>query len=153
MLPVQLLEGPIAGIPDLDQIRRWLERIQEMLALGGVALATAASLLFILAWVLSHARRPMTQSKPTLALVALLSSYVPVALTLVAAVGVFVPLLKPLILQAFALAVVIAATVWCISVAAILIGGSRRDLSRARRALLLAGTPWYCLALYLSTYL
>jgi hypothetical protein len=42
---------------------------------------------------------------------------------------------------------------WCVAVAALIKGGDRPSISRARRALLLAGMPWYCLVLYLSTYL
>ena len=51
------------------------------------------------------------------------------------------------------IAVAIAAVAWCVSVAALLAGGTRRDLRRTRRAIILAGTPWYCLVVYLATYL
>jgi hypothetical protein len=143
------------GLPDLDGLRELLRKIQEMLALGGVALATAISLVFVLAWVFSHLRRPRKQdeSRHLLPLFALYSSYVPVGLTGVAAVGTFLPVLAPWILKAFATAVLVAALSWSLAVAALIVGGCRTDLSRARRALLLAGTPWYCLALYLSTFL
>ena len=57
------------------------------------------------------------------------------------------------LIKAFALAVVLAAFSWCVAIAAIVVGGNRANLGRARRALLLAGTPWYCLAVYLSTFL
>jgi hypothetical protein len=146
----------LAGLPDLDRLRELLERIREMIALGGVALALAISCVFLLAWVVSHLRRPGVKGQGTPGLLATLSlwaSYVPVALTCVAALGAFVPTLAPFILKAFALAVLVAAFVWCFAVVAIIVGGSRQSLSRARRALLLAGTPWYCLAVYLSTWL
>ncbi|MBX7081436.1 MAG: hypothetical protein K1X88_19700 [Nannocystaceae bacterium] len=145
----------IAGLPDLDKLRELLERIRELLALGGVALALAVSALFLVAWVFSHLRRPAAQAQGAglLATAALWTSWIPVALTAVAAVGALVPSLAPWSLKSFALAVVAAAAVWCIAIAAILAGGSRLHLSRARRALLLAGTPWYCLAVYLSTLL
>ena len=48
----------LAGLPDLDRLRELLERIREMIALGGVALALAISCVFLLAWVVSHLRRP-----------------------------------------------------------------------------------------------
>lgn len=144
-----------AGLPDLDKLRELLERIRELLALGGVALALGVSALFLLAWVLSYLRRPAAAAsgKGMLATLALWLSYGPVLLTVVAALGALVPTLAPFILKSFALAVLAAAAVWCIAVAAIFAGGSRQHLGRARRALLLAGTPWYCLAVYLSTFL
>ena len=40
------LVAGLLGLPDLDQIRRLLERIQEMLALGGMAFALLISLGF-----------------------------------------------------------------------------------------------------------
>lgn len=141
-------------IPDLDQIREFIKRIQEILAVGGVTLALLGSLTFLLVWVLSHLRRPSaTAARPTLSNVTLYTAYLPVALTLVAALGFLVPPLNALVLKAFAFAVLLAAGSWCLSVGVLVAGGSQLDLSRARRALLLAGTPWYCLALYLSTYL
>lgn len=145
----------LAGLPDLDKLRELLERIRAMLALGGVALALAVSAIFLLAWVLSHLRRPAAQSRGAgwLATIALVLSWVPVGLTVVAAVGALVPTLAPFILKSFALAVLAAAVSWCVAIAAIIGGGSREHLGRARRALLLAGTPWYCLAVYLSTLL
>jgi hypothetical protein len=144
----------LVGLPDLDRLRELLKRIQEILAMGGIALSLAASFIFLLAWVFSHLRQPSkTAAHPVLSTVALVVAYLPVALTFVAALGWLVPTLAPLTLKSFALAVVIAAFAWCMSVAAIVVGGSRQNLSRARRALLLAGTPWYCLAVYLSTFL
>ena len=103
--------------------------------------------------MISHLRKPKKDAKPHLAMVALGSSYVPVALTAVAAIGVFIPLLTPYMLKAFAIAVLVAAITWCISVAAVVVGGRDEDLKRARKALLMAGTPWYCLAVWLSTFL
>lgn len=151
MLPVMLA----LGLPDLDRLRELLKRIQEILAMGGVALALLFSGAFLLAWVLSHLRRPSITGAehPVLSTGALLLSWVPVGLTLVAALGALVPSLAPFVLKSFALAVVSAGFVWCVAVAAIVAGGTRTNLSRARRALLLAGTPWYCLAVYLSTFL
>lgn len=145
------------ALPDLDKLRELLERIREMLALGGVALALGISCIFLLAWVLSYLRRPAaagtTTTKGVLATASLWLSYGPVALTVVAGLGALVPTLAPFTLKSFALAVLAAAFVWCIAVAAIFVGGTRVHLGRARRALLLAGTPWYCLAVYLSTFL
>ncbi len=148
-----------AALPDLDKLRELLERIREMLALGGVALALAISCVFLLAWVLSHLRRPAAigtasaSGKGLLATISLWLSYGPVGLTLVAGLGALVPTLAPFTLKSFALAVLAAAFVWCVAVAAVFAGGTRVHLARARRALLLAGTPWYCLAVYLSTFL
>jgi hypothetical protein len=143
------------GFPDLDRLRELLKRIQEILTMGGVALALGCSLLFLLAWVLSHLRRPSIKgtSHPVLSGGALVLAWVPVGLTLVAALGALVPTLAPFVLKSFALAVVSAGFVWCVAVAAIVAGGTRQNLGRARKALLLAGTPWYCLAVYLSTFL
>jgi len=143
------------GLPDLDRLRELLKRIQEMLAMGGIALALAVSLVFLVAWVLSHLRQPSAKGAghPILSIAALVVSWIPVALTLVAALGALVPSLAPFVLKSFALAVVTAGFSWCIAVAAIVAGGTRQNLSRARKALLLAGTPWYCLAVYLSTFL
>ena len=143
----------LLGLPDLDRLRELLARIQEMLTLGGMALATGVSLLFILAWVLTHLRRPKKQAHPVMPWVALMTSYVPVALTVVAAIGHFFPVLAPYVLKAFALAVLVAAFAWSFAVVAVMVGGRRQDLARARRALLLAGTPWYCLAVWLGTML
>src|SRR5690606_28049900 len=122
---------------------------QEWLTLGGMALAAGIALLFLGTWVITHLRKPAAAEpsragRTILATLALWSAYVPVLPTLVAAAGLFVPGLQPFILKCFALAVVAAALSWCLATAAILAGGTRRDLSRARRALLLAGTPWYC---------
>jgi hypothetical protein len=145
----------IAGLPDLDKLRELLERIREMLALGGVALALAVSCIFLLAWVLSYLRRPAAAAtgKGVLATISVWLAAVPVGLTLVAGLGALVPSLAPFTLKSFALAVLAAALVWCVAIAAVIAGGSRTHLGRARRALLMAGTPWYCLAVYLSTFL
>jgi len=142
------------GLPDLDKLKQLLERVLAFLKVGGIALCLAASFIFLLAWVFSHLRRPSkTAEHPIIATIALVVAYLPVALTFVAALGWLVPGLAPLTLKSFALAVVIAAFAWCLAVAAVVVGGTRQNLSRARRALLLAGTPWYCLAVYLSTFL
>lgn len=123
--------------------------------MGGVALALAASFIFLLAWVLSHLRRPSAKgsSHPIISTAALGLAYIPVVLTAVAALGALVPSLAPFVLKSFALAVVLAGFAWFVAVAAIVVGGDKGNLSRARRALLVAGTPWYCLAVYLSTFL
>jgi len=153
-LAVAGISDLLLGLPGVDGLLELLKRLQEILAMGGVALALAASFIFLLAWVLSYLRRPAVKaSHPLLATVALVTAYLPVGLTLVAALGWLVPTLAPLTLKSFALAVVTAAFAWCVSVAAIIRGGSRQNLGRARRALLLAGTPWYCLSVYLSTFL
>lgn len=153
LVGMSALMGPF-GLPDLDRLRELLARIREMLVLGGVSLALAVSFLFLMAWVVSHMRRPSAQlSHPVLSTAALWVAYVPVGLTAVAALGALVPWLAPYVLKSFALAVLAAAFAWCVAVAAIIAGGNGEDISKARRALLLAGTPWYCLAVYLSTFL
>ena len=145
----------LLGLPDLDRLRELLKRIQEILTLGGIALALAASFVFLLAWVASHLRKPSAAGKahPILSTIALWSAFLPVGLTLVAGLGALVPALAPWVLKSFALAIVAAAFSWCIAIAALVAGGTAENLARARRALLLAGTPWYCLAVYLSTFL
>jgi len=145
----------LLALPDLDRLRELLKRIQEILALGGIALALIASFTFLLAWVFSHLRKPSKdgKSRPVVCTAELVSAYVPVGLTLVAGLGALVPALAPYVLKSFALAIIAAAFAWCLAVAALIIGGTRDNLKRARRALLLAGTPWYCLAVYLSTFL
>ncbi len=145
--------GSKLGLPDLDRLREILERIQEILTVGGVALALGVSLVFILAWVLSHLRRPKKTQHKLLSTLALYSSYAPVALTAAAAAGTVVPFLAVYVLQLFAVAVLVAAVSWNISIATLIVGGCRSDLARARKALLLAGTPWYCLAIWISTFL
>jgi len=144
---------PQLGLPDLERLRELLERIQEILTIGGVALALAVSFLFILSWVLSHMRRPSNTRRPLLSHAALWSSYAPVGLTVLAAAGLFVPLLRFYMFKIFALAVLLAALSWGLAVLTLFLGGKRSDLSRARYALLLSGTPWYCLAVWISTYL
>ena len=144
------------GLPDLDRIREILERIQQILVLGGVALAAVGAAIFLVAWVLAHLRRPAARgerARPVMSRAALLLAWLPVGLTIVAALGVLLPPLAPMILEAFAAAVVAAALAWCVAVATLIAGGSARDLARARKALLLAGTPWYCLVAYLATML
>ena len=143
----------ILGLPNLDKLKELLARIQEILTLGGMALATTVSLLFILAWVLTHLRKPKKESHPVLPWMAFVTSMVPVGLTAVAALGTFFPVLAPYVLKAFALAVLVAAFTWAFSVAAVVRGGRRQDLARARTALLMAGTPWYCLAVWLGLML
>ena len=143
----------ILGLPNLDRLRELLARIQEILTLGGMALATTISLLFILAWVLTWLRRPKKEAHPVLPWLAFTSSLVPVGLTALAAAGTFFPVLAPYVLKAFALAVLGASFTWAFSVAAILRGGRSQDLARARKALLMAGTPWYCLAVWLGLML
>jgi hypothetical protein len=143
-------------LPDLDTIRRWIVRIIELIVLGGIGLAVAISLGFIGAWVLSHLRQPKAEDAPRVTWIshaALWSSFIPVALTVVAAAGMFVPVLKPLMLKVFAYAVVAAGVAWMVCIAALIVGGGKQELSRARRALLLAGTPFYCLAVWLSRFL
>ena len=154
-MEVDMAPLTLMGLPDFDRLRELLERIREMIALGGMALALAVSALFLLAWVASYLRKPTLAAgvSPALSIAALWSSYLPVGLTIVAALGALLPSLAPLILKSFALAVLAAALSWCLAVAALIAGGPRRNLVRARRALLLAGTPWYCLAAYLSTWL
>lgn len=159
-LPALVITTLLVQIPaamalalDLDRLREIFRRIIEFITLGGVALALLGGLVFLLTWVLSHLRRPGDRPRRWLSGPALALAWVPVLLTGVAAAGIFVPALAPFILRAFALAVVVAAAAWCVSVAALVAGGTRRDLRRTRRALILAGTPWYCLVVYLATYL
>lgn len=143
-------------LPDLDTIRRWIRRIIELIVLGGIGLAVAVSLGFIGAWVLSHLRKPKAEDAPVVTWpshVALWSSFVPVGLTCVAAAGLFVPLLKPLMLKLFAYAALAAAIAWVICIVALIVGGGKPELTRIRRGLLLAGTPFYCLAVWLARFL
>jgi hypothetical protein len=147
------LPAAVALVLDLDRLREILKRIVDFITLGGVALALLGGLVFLLTWVLSHLRRPGDQSRRWLSAPALTLAWIPVLLTGVAAAGMFLPTLAPFVLRAFALAVAVAAVAWCVSVAALLAGGTRRDLRRTRRAIILAGTPWYCLVVYLATYL
>jgi hypothetical protein len=146
-----------ASLPDLDTIREWIRRIQQLIVLGGVALALALSLVFIGAWVLSHLRKAKAEDETTgegwMSKIALWSSFLPVALTVACAVGLFVPLLKPLMLKLFAWAVLVAGVSWLVCMAALIVGGKREELARVRRALLLAGTPFYCLAVWISRFL
>ena len=147
------LPAAVALALDLDRLREILKRIVDFITLGGVALALLGGLVFLLTWVLSHLRRPGDTPRRWLSTPALLLGWIPVLLTGVAAAGMFVPSFAPFILRAFALAVAVAAVAWCVSVVALLAGGTRRDLRRTRRAIILAGTPWYCLVVYLATYL
>lgn len=141
--------GPF--IPSPGEIWEWVLRVVELLKLGGVALALVGTIVFLGSWVLSHLRSAKShRAAPLWSQFALWLSYVPVALTLVAAVASIIPTLSPWILKSFALAVVSGAVSWCVSMALLVKGGSRMDLRRVRRALILAGTPWYCLALWLS---
>ena len=107
----------VAALPDLDRLRELLKRIQEMLTLGGVALALAVSCIFVIAWVLSYLRQPSASTgRSFLATLALLASYVPVGLTVCAALGAFVPMLAPYVLKSFALAIVAGTVVIVIAV-------------------------------------
>jgi len=143
----------LSGLPDLDRLRELIERVKQILLTGGIGLALGASLVFLLAWVFSHLRRPSTAAdrKRILPSAAMVFAWGPVLLTIVAGAGSLVPSLAPFVLKSFALAVVVAGFAWCVGVAAIMAGGNRKQLARARKALLLAGTPWYCLAVFLST--
>ena len=159
-LPLTALTVAWAGIaidfPDLDTIRRWIARIIELIVLGGVGLAVLVSLGFIGAWVLSHLRKPKAEDADRVTWVshvALWSSFVPVTLTVVAAAGMFVPALKPLMLKVFAYASLTAGAAWVLCVIALIVGGGAKELSRVRRGLLLAGTPFYCLAVWLARFL
>ncbi len=159
-LPALVITTLLAQIPaamalalDLDRLREILKRIIDFITLGGVAVALLGGLVFLLTWVLSHLRRPSDRQQRWLSAPALTIAWIPVLLTCVAAAGMFVPSLAPFVLRAFALAVAVAAVAWCVSVAALVAGGTRRDLRRTRRAIILAGTPWYCLVVYLATYL
>lgn len=144
----------LVGLPDLDRLRELFQRLQEILVLSGIGLALAASFLFLVAWVASFLRQPHESRRhPILANAALWTSFLPVGLTIVAGLGSLVPALAPYVLKAFALAVIGAAFTWWVALAAVVAGGSRGNLAKARRAMLLAGTPWYCLALYLSKFL
>jgi len=153
--PPPALAGALDG--GLDRLREIIEAIVAYLAWGGVALALVASLIFILTWVVSHLRTPRAAREEDaprlLPWVALVVSGAPVALTVVAAIGRYVPGMLPLILKIFGVAILAAALAWTVSVAAVVVGGDKQDLKRARRAILLAGTPWYCLAIYLATLL
>jgi hypothetical protein len=143
-------------LPDLDTIRRWIRRVMELIVLGGIGLAVAVALGFIGAWVLSFLRKPKAEDEPRSAWMshaALWSSFIPVGLTAGAALGMFVPVLKPLMLKLFAYAVVGAGVSWMVCIAALIVGGGVKELARIRRALLLAGTPFYCLAVWLSRFL
>lgn len=147
---LQAVAEPLGG---LDRLRELLRRAQELLVLGGVALALLGSLIFLASWALAHARRASDHARPVLSRAVLALAYVPVLLTAVAAAGLFLPGLAPFILKAFALAVAAAAVVWCLALGLLLAGGSRRDLGRGRKAIILAGTPWYCLVVYMATFL
>jgi hypothetical protein len=159
-IPALLFTGLLIQLPailafalDLDRIKEIWKRLVEFITLGGVALALLGGLVFLLTWVLSHLRRPSDRPRRWLSRTALVLSWIPVVLTGVAAAGLFMPELTPFILRAFALAVAVAAVVWCVCAGALILGGTRRDLARTRRALILAGTPWYCLVVYLATFL
>lgn len=147
LLPLLSVLGRLGDLWEL------LKRIVEWLTLGGLALAAGASIVFLGTWVAAHLRRPTGEPRPLLATLALASATVPVALTLIAGLGLFVPAFAPFVLKCFALAIVVAAVAWCLAAAALIVGGSYRDLARARRALVLAGTPWYCLVAYLALQL
>jgi hypothetical protein len=144
-------------LADLGPIGDLLRRIIAFVAWGGVAMSMVVSLLFIATWVLSHLRAPRDAAEDApgrlLPMAALFAAGVPVALTAGAGLLRFVPGMLPMTLRLFALAVLLAAGAWTLGVGAVLAGGSSKDLRRARRAILLAGTPWYCLAIYLASWL
>ena len=155
-LAMLTLAGIAIELPDLDTIRRWIRRIIDLIVLGGIGIAIAMSLGFIGAWTLSHLRKPKLEDEDVttcVSHVALWSSFIPVALTCVAAAGMFVPILKPLMLKIFAYSVVAAGASWLVCVIALIVGGGKKELARIRRGLLLAGTPFYCLAVWLSRFL
>ncbi len=146
----------LAGLPDLDRIREILERIQQILVMGGVALAAFGALCFLGLWVVSFARRPAATARvrhPIYSGLVGALAYVPAGLSLVAGLGIVFAPLAPFVLKALAAAIVVAAVVWLLCAAGFLMGGTARDLARLRRAALLAGTPWYCLVVFLATYL
>lgn len=144
-------------LKDLGPIGDLLRRIIAFVAWGGVAMSMVVSLLFIATWVLSHLRAPRDAAEDApgrlLPMAALFAAGVPVALTAGAGLLRFIPGMLPMTLRLFALAVLLAAGAWTLGVGAVLAGGSSKDLRRARRAILLAGTPWYCLAIYLASWL
>jgi hypothetical protein len=140
-------------LPDFGRWLDWLRKLFEWLKLGGIAVALLGSAAFVVAWIVSHFRQASSDSKPMLGTLALLTSYVPVGLTILAALGTVIPTLAPFVIKAFALAVVVGAFSWMLAVVALVSGGNQRDLRRARKALLYAGTPWYTLALWIATKL
>ncbi|EDM78659.1 hypothetical protein PPSIR1_29448 [Plesiocystis pacifica SIR-1] len=156
LVSVMVSSSLTADLPDLDTIRRWLRRLQELIVLGGVGLAVALSMVFIGAWVLSHLRTAKADEQERIewmSKLALFVSFVPVALTVVAAAGMFIPMLRPLMLKMFVYAAAGAGISWLVSIAALIVGGGKEELARTRRALLLAGTPFYCLAVWIARFL
>lgn len=141
----------------LDRLWDLIERIQAWLTLGGIVLAALASLLFVGAWVLSVVRQPKatgTWGSDGLSWAALGGAYGATALTAAAAVSRFVPVLGVLwTLRLFAVAVLVAALVWILAMVVFFRGAPVQGLRRARKAVFLAGTPWYCLVLYLTALL
>src|SRR5688500_12643090 len=129
-LPALIITALLVQIPaatamalDLDRLREILKRIVDFITLGGVALALLAGLVFLVTWVLSHLRRPSDRSHRYLSATAMTTAWLPVLLTSVAAAGMFVPVLAPFVLRAFALAVALAAVAWCVSVTSLIAGG------------------------------
>ena len=136
-----------AGVSEL------LERIVAALSRGGAIFALVVSGGFIASWAVSHLRQPRASEDGTprvLPYLALASSLVPVVLTAVAVLTRFVPGTLPLTLKVFGVSVLAAALSWSLAVLALVIGGQRVDLKRARAAVVLSGTPWYALTLYLA---
>lgn len=136
-----------AGVSEL------LERIVAALSRGGAIFALVVSGGFIASWAVSHLRQPRASEDGTprvLPYLALASSLVPVVLTAVAVLTRFVPGTLPLTLKIFGVSVLAAALSWSLAVLALVIGGQRVDLKRARAAVVLSGTPWYALTLYLA---
>lgn len=141
----------------LDRLWDLIERIQAWLTLGGIVLAALASLVFVGAWVLSVLRRPRTAAvwgSDELAWIALGGAYGATGLTAAAAIARFIPVLGVLwTLRLFAVAVLVAALTWVLAIVVLYRGAAAPGLQRARKALFLAGTPWYCLVLYLAALL
>lgn len=131
-----------------------LERIVAAVSKGGAVFALVVSIGFIATWALSHARAPRASESATprvLPYLAFGSSMIPVTLTVVAVVTRFLPGTLPLTLKVFGLSVLAAALSWSLGILAVFVGGNRGDLSRARWAVFLSGTPWYALTLYLAS--
>ncbi len=148
--------GALLGLPDLDRLRELLERIQQILVMGGVALSALGALCFLGLWAVSFVRKPAAAASvrhPVFTRLLHGLAFVPAGLSFVAGLGVVFAPLAPFVLKALAAAILVAALVWLLAVVAFWMGGTARDLHRVRRAVLLAGTPWYCLVVFLATYL
>lgn len=141
----------------LDRLWDLIERIQAWLTWGGLALAALGSLFFLLAWVFSVVRRPSTQTtdwaSELLSHASLWTAYAAVAMTVGAAATLFIPGLGAFTLKVFAAAILSAAVSWTLGMTVMVLGAPALELRRSRKALILAGCPWYCLAAYLATLL